>query len=160
MQSIILEGKNGAGKSTLAIELQNRFSGIIKHAIRPANSQDAANLCLDQLDDIHSDDFFIFDRCHPISRLVYQQDSLQPLEAYYLTLFARHMAHNAILIYCTGNGDRDINKPHYDKQLIEETKDQEKIKDNYDKVMATLPYISYNFEKDDIECLLSHISSL
>lgn len=151
MKLIILEGANGSGKSTLAKQLAETYNLRAYHATRPLNSAEAIGKAFEQYELAWS--LAICDRSHAISRLVYQGDNLGSLEREILERIAWHQGASCNIIYCTGQGKRNINKPHYNPQLIEETQDQERIKEEYKSIFDVIKHQKYNFEKDDISSL-------
>lgn len=122
----------------------------IIHATKPADAFTAVDLAFRQC---HYSTPVIFDRSHAISRLVYQKDILGKLEHDLLKVCAYHLSAIATIIYCTGKGERDTDKPHYDEQLIKETEDQEPIIKRYAEVMRWFEHQKYNFEIDEISSL-------
>lgn len=149
-RSVVIEGTNGAGKSYLANQLAEIYSVPILHAARPDNAVDAINESFRQHLWFEP---LIMDRSHAISRLVYQYNILGDLERELLLVMARYLAASTTLIYCTGQGVRDTNKPHYNEALIKETKNQAPIIKHYKALMRELKHQEYNFEKNDISCL-------
>jgi len=150
-KTIILEGANGSGKSTLAKELAKKYNLRIYHSIRPATALEAIYHAYTQYELCKYP--AILDRSHPISRLVYQTDTIGILEREILEVIASHQALCATVIYCTGQGERDTNKPHYTKELIKETQDQDKIREQYDYIFDVLKHQKYNFKNDEISSL-------
>jgi len=150
-KSIVIEGPNGSGKSYLAKQLSEKYGLPIMHSIKPDNSFIAIDESYRQYYAAKSPK--IFDRSHAISRLVYQRDILGILEAELLEVMAKHLSFTTNLIFCTGSGKRDINKPHYNEKLIKETEDQVPIINSYTSVMSWLKYQEYNFEKNNISSL-------
>lgn len=151
MKSIILEGPNGAGKSTLAKQLQGLLGLPIEHATKPESIANSIQFAATQRIDMLVPK--IYDRSHAISCLVYQRDKLSKDEYTKLALLAITCSTDAIVIYCTGDGERDMDKPHYTEELKEETKDQKKIRDMYEYVFAILKHQRYNFKIDEISSL-------
>jgi len=148
--SIFIEGPNGAGKSTLASSLRELKNMNIVHSSKPYSMLEAHAHSLYQI--VREDDI-IFDRSHAISRLVYQNHTISSFERELLWLHAKQLACTNLLIYCIGNGERDINKPHYDKELIKETSNQKIIRARYEEVMKILPHQTYDFKINKISCL-------
>jgi len=151
--SIIIEGPNGSGKSTLAKALAEKYMLPIVHATKPKDPFEAIDKAFWQYYYAKSS-AVIFDRSHAISRLVYQHNTLGILEEELLEVMASHtgLVHN--VIYCTGQGERDTDKPHYDEALIKETTDnQDAIRRRYSSIFDVLKHQRYNFEKDSISSL-------
>jgi len=149
-KSIILEGPNGAGKSTLANQLAEKYMMPIVHATKPDGPFDAIEKAFRQS---FSTVPVIYDRSHAVSRLVYQYDTIGDLECDILVACARHLSSDYTIIYCVGQGDRDMDKPHYTEELKEATKDQNIIRQKYDYIMRDLNYQKYDFAKDEIGSL-------
>ena len=121
MRSIILEGPNGAGKSTLAHKLYAEYvpdGTELFHATRPDSSKQAIHLANAQLENILMNKPAIYDRSHALSRIVYQHNAIDTAEYNLLYAHARFLQHHCTIIYCTGQGEHDTNKPHYDLSLI------------------------------------------
>lgn len=150
---IIIEGPNGAGKSTLAKTLSEKFDIPISHATRPKNHKDAIDKAVIQYFNILDGTPMIYDRSHCISRIIYQ--NVSRYEATLYLALARLAAEHSKLIYCYGQGQRDVNKPHYTEELIKETEiNQQYIRAKYEEILKNLPYIGYNFESDSLQKLL------
>ena len=161
MTSIVIEGPNGSGKSTLTKKLQNDIGLIAFHATRPKDKKQAIKFAIEQVSDISEGKSFIYDRSHAISRQVYQADALDEEERRLYNAHIEYISLTTPIIYCVGSGKRDTNKPHYDKQLIEETtKNQDKIKANYEELMQNIPHIRYDFKKDSYNNLLLKLTAL
>jgi len=53
------------------------------------------------------------------------------------------------LIYCTGYGEPDYNKPHYNEELVNKCEEEaENLRCIYDSVMTKLSHIRYDFNED------------
>jgi len=152
-KSVIICGPNGAGKSTLAKELAAKYSVDIVHSTKPENLASVAPVATDQFNQFKTHKPVIYDRVHAISGLVYNRHDLDFTDFMTLSFISGLIAEYATLIYCTGDGKRDMNKPHYTEELKEATKDQTKIRSDYAELMLGLKHQEYNFEINDIGSL-------
>jgi len=142
-KSIVLEGPNGAGKSALAKHLALKYNLPVVHTIKPKNYPQL--VVSQQLSCCEEGCKAIFDRCQAISGLVYSGAGD--------LLDAKRLADEAIVIYCTADGERDVDKPHYDTELVEATKDQKAIRAKYEEVMGVIPHIKFNFKQSEYSSL-------
>ena len=124
-KSIIIEGPNGSGKSYLAKQLADRYKLPLIHSTRPDDPCDAIDKAFRQYH-LAESGVYVFDRNHAISRLVYQKNTAGTLEEIILQAIMQQLPLSSTVIYCTGQGERDTNKPHYTPELIKETTDNQK----------------------------------
>ena len=140
---IIIEGPNGSGKTTLAHKVQKITGMPIIHATRPKNRLHSIIASIRQT-------FYsgvILDRAHPISRIVYQKKVVTKFERKIQDWCIKRMYNKGVIIYCTGEGPRDFNKPHYTPELIKETtENQAEIRQVYNDIMMKIPHIKYDFK--------------
>ena len=161
MRSIILEGPNGSGKSTLAGELELELDRPFYHATRPTDSNQAIHLANAQLENILMNKPAIYDRSHALSRIVYQHKTIGAVEYDLLYAHVRFLQHHCTIIYCTGQGEHDTNKPHYNDRLIKEVQEAKSgIDDAYYEHFIALKHIAYNFEKDSFKGLLLKLDAV
>lgn len=158
MKSIILEGPNGAGKSTLGMKLTLALGMPYRH---PGPSPDRvtstlSSCCMEQLSWLL--DGSVVDRVTPISEPVYNQN-LTHMELGMMKGILYNMLENAIVVYCTSDGDF-TKKPYYPDGHFEEiVRDKADIRHRYMEAMSEIPHIHYDWTKDSDELIIERIKT-
>lgn len=155
-RSIILEGPNGGGKSTLSKILEEHFGLPAYHSgPNPGDTDKAIMACNHQMLKIMNG--FIVDRVTPISRPVYDHDTIPAHEIESFGLVLDNMLRHAVVVYCNGVGPF-TNKPYYpDGHFETVSKERIKIRKLYEVSFKDIPHIPYDWHKDSLKELLKEL---
>lgn len=149
---IILEGPDNAGKTTLASRLIKACPAIEYHhpGGKPDDFQHELRCIEEQMGWLDSA-AIIIDRVTPISQQVYNPDIVH--DATRQEALKLMMAKNPIIIYCRPSTDRLMRFNDFTWREGESEEHKQKIIRNqhvfierYDKIMRTVPCISYDFD--------------
>lgn len=150
---ILLEGPDNAGKTTLARAIHDtcQHTFYFHPGGKPKDLDDEVK-CIESQLQILGNDRVIMDRCTPISQMVYNPDPTQDI--FRRQKLRDYMQDDIIVIYARPSTDRllrvqdltwreDETEEHKQKII----KNQHLFIERYDKVMAHVPCVSYDYEE-------------
>ena len=150
---ILLEGPDNAGKTTLARAIHDacQHTFYFHPGGKPKDLEDEI-ACIDTQLQILNNDRVIMDRCTPISQMVYNPDPNQ--DVYRRRRLREYIQDDVVIIYARPTTDRLLRVQDLTWREDETEEHKQKIIQNqhifidrYDKVMAEVPCISYDFEE-------------
>lgn len=150
---ILLEGSDNAGKTTLARAIHDacQHTFYFHPGGKPKDLEDEI-ACIDTQLQILNNDRVIMDRCTPISQMVYNPEPNQ--DVYRRRRLREYIQDDVVIIYARPSTDRLLRVQDLTWREDETEEHKQKIIQNqhifidrYDKVMAEVPCISYDFEE-------------
>ena len=160
---IILEGVDNSGKTTLANHILKEVRSATYHhpGGKPEHWPAEQACCVQQLQLLNIDNV-ILDRITPISQQIYNPDPGSDLTR--IKYIAEMRFKGAVFIYCRPSTDRLMRVDEFTwregeseehKQKI--IRNQHRFIDAYDRVMGSIPHITYDYENPDSVIVLHKI---
>lgn len=149
---LLLEGPDNAGKTTLAraVHDASQHTFYFHPGGKPKDLADEVK-CIETQLQVLNNDRVIMDRCTPISQMVYNPDPNQDI--FRRQQLRHYMQDDIIVIYARPSTDRLMRVQDLTWREDETEEHKQKIIQNqhtfiqrYDKVMAEIPCVSYDFE--------------